>query len=80
MVDNQKGKKMMKRDREKRVILRIDKEDRKKEISSHWIDNDLTVCVTGTGSQTHLEHRGDCFDLDPSSATPVAPTSRPSRL
>lgn len=41
---------MMKRDREKRVILRIDKEDRKKEISSYWIDNDLIVCVIGIGS------------------------------
>lgn len=41
---------MMKRDREKRVILRIDKEDRKKEISSYWIDDDLIVCVIGIGS------------------------------
>lgn len=41
---------MMKRDREKRVILRIDLEDRKNEISSYWIDDDLIVCVIGIGS------------------------------
>lgn len=71
---------MMKRDMEKRVILRIDQEDRKNEISCQWIDDDLIVCVIGIGSQIYLEYRGDCFDLDLSFVISVVFIFRLSRL
>lgn len=58
MFDNQKGKKMMKRDREKRVILRIDLEDRKKEISWQWIDDDDCVCYRNREPDSPGTQRG----------------------